>query len=65
MMSCKKTVNLEFVQGVDFEFTNSLENDDTKYLLLFDDSSAEICNSKAYVDIATASRHRGFSTIYL
>ena len=34
----KKIENLEFVQGVNFEFTDSLENNGTKYLLVFDDS---------------------------
>ena len=29
-----------------------------------DDSSEEIRNSKSFVDIATAGRHRGLSTIY-
>ena len=57
--------NLEFVQGVHFEFINSFENNGTKYLLIFDDSSAEICKSKEFVGIATAGRHRGFSTIYI
>ena len=51
------------VQGVQFEFINSLKNNGTKYLLIFDDSCAEICNSKEFVDIATAGRHRVFSTI--
>ena len=37
----------------------------TKYLLMFDDSCEEICYSKAFVDIATAWRHRGLSTIYI
>ena len=59
----KEVDNLEFVQGVHFEFINSLKNNGTKYLLVFDDSCAEICNSREFVDIATASRHRGFSTI--
>ena len=56
---------LEFVQGVHFEFINSLKNNGTKYLLLFDDPCAEICNSNEFVDIATDGRHRGFSTIYI
>ena len=34
-------------------------------MLIFDDSCEEICNSKAFVDIATAGRHRGLSTIYI
>ena len=57
--------NREFVQGVDLELIDSLKNNGTKYLLIFDDSCAEICNSKAFVDIATARRHRGLSTIYI
>ena len=61
----KEIDNLEFVQDVHFEFINSLKNNGTKYLLIFDDSCAEICNSKKFVDITTAGRHRGFSTIYI
>ena len=61
----KEIENLEFVQGVNFETIDSLKNNGTKYLLIFDDSCEEVCNSKAFVDIATAGRHRGLSTIYL
>ena len=57
--------NLEFVPGTNFEFIDSLKNNGTKYLLIFDDSCGEICNSKAFVDIATAGRHWGLSTIYI
>ena len=57
--------NLEFVQGVNSEFIDSLKNNGTKYLLIFDDSCEEICKSKAFVDIATAGRHRGLSTIHI
>ena len=57
--------NLEFDQRVHFEIINSLTINATEYLLIFDDSCAEICNSKEFVDIATAGRHRGFSTIYI
>ena len=56
---------VEFVQGIHFEFINSSKNKGTKYLLIFDDSCAEICNSKEFVDIATVGKHRGFSTIYI
>ena len=35
------------------------------HLLLIDDSSEEICDSEGSVDIATAGRHRGLSTIYI
>ena len=36
-----------------------------KYLLIFDDSITEICNSEAFVDIATTGRNRRSSTIYI
>ena len=58
----KEIENLEFVQGVNFEFIDSLKNNGTKYLLIFDDSLEEICNSEAFV---TPGRHRGPSTIYI
>ena len=61
----KEIENLEFVQGVNIEFIDSLKNNGAKYLLIFDDSCEEIRNSKAFVDIATAGRHRGLSTIYI
>ena len=52
-------------RGVNIEFIDSLENNGTKYLLIFDDSCEEVCKSKAFVDIATAGRHRGLSTIFI
>ena len=61
----KEIENLEFVRGVSFEIIASLKNNGTKYLLIFEDTCEEICNSKAFVDIATAGRHRGLSTIYI
>ena len=61
----KEIENLEFVREVNFEFIDSLKNNGTKYLLILDDSCEEIRNSKAFVDIATAGRHRGLSTIYI
>ena len=61
----KEIENLEFVVAVNFEFIDSLKSNGTKYLLIFDDSREKICNSKALVDIATAGRHRGLSTIYV
>ena len=33
----KEVENLEFVLGVNFEFIDSLKNNGTKYLLIFDD----------------------------
>ena len=50
--------NLEFVQGVNFELIESLRNNGTKYFLTIDGFCEKICNSKAFVDIATAGRHR-------
>ena len=41
----KEIASLEFVRGVNFEFIDSLKNNGTKYLLIFDDSCEEICNS--------------------
>ena len=61
----KEIESREFVRGVNFEFIDSFKNNDTKYLLIFDDSCEEICNSKAFVDLVTAGRHRGLSTIYI
>ena len=57
----KEIEDLEFVPGVIFEFIDSLENNGTKDLLIFDDSCEEICNSTAFVDFATTGRHRGLS----
>ena len=61
----KENKNLEFVQGVNFEFFDSLKNNGTEYLLIFDNSCVEIWKSKAFVDIATSGRHRDLSTIYI
>ena len=55
----KDIENTEFVQGVDVEFIDPVENNGTKYLLIFDKSCEEICNWKAILDIATAGRYRG------
>ena len=57
--------NFEFVQSVNFEIKRSLNNNGRKHLLIFDDSWEEICNSNAFVDLATAGRHPGLSTIYI
>ena len=67
MMLCKKRLKFSSLLKVcvNFEFIDSLKNNGTKYLLIFDYSCAEICNSKAFFDIATAGRHRGLSTIYI
>ena len=54
---------IEFVKGVSFELIDSLKNNGTNNLLIFDDSSEKVCSSKEFVKIATARRHRGLSTI--
>ena len=61
----KEIEYLEFVQSVNFEIIDSLKNNVTKYLLSFDHSCDKICNSKAFVDLATAGRHRRLSTFYI
>ena len=45
---------LNFIQGVDFEQIEKLPKNETKYLLMFDDSCEEFSNSKQFVKIATA-----------
>ena len=60
-----KLRNLEFIQGIDFDFIKSLPNDGTRYLLIFDDSCEEICSSKEFQTIATAGRHKGLNVIYI
>ena len=47
---------IEFFQGVNFKFTDSLKNNGAKYSVIFDDSCEEVFNSKAYFDVATAGR---------
>ena len=61
----KENENIEFVQGVYSELIDSLKNNGTKYLYILDDSCQKICNSKGFVDIATAGRRRCLSTIYI
>ena len=62
-MSCKKLDDPKFVQGVNFKILDSLKNNGTRYLLIFDKSSERVCISLASADFATASRHRGLRTI--
>ena len=57
--------NLKFIQVVDFVLIENLPNNGTKYLLIFDDSCEENSNSKQFVKIATAGRHRGLNAIYI
>ena len=50
--------SLEFVRGVNFEPIDSLKNNSTKCLLIYDNFFEESCISKAIADIASAGRHR-------
>ena len=61
----KKVKIFWFVQSINFESLDSIKNNGTKHLLVFDDSCEEICKSKTFVDNATAGRHRGLSTSYI
>ena len=61
----KEIENFEFMRGINLKFIGSLKNNGTKNLLNFDNSCEEICNSKAFVDIAKPGRHHGLSTIYI
>ena len=57
--------NPKFIQGVDFDLIENFSNDGTKFLLIFDDSCENFSNSKQFVKIATAGRHRGLNTKYI
>ena len=61
----KNIKNVHFIQGVDFQFIQSLPNNGTNYLLIFDDSCKEISSSKIFVKIGNAGRHKGQSTKYI
>ena len=61
----KEIESRNFVQGVNFEHIDSLKKNGEKYLLTFHDPCEENCNSEALVDIASAGRHSGLSTIYI
>ena len=63
----KKAIwSFEFVQGVNFEFKYSFKKTikRTWYSFSTHVKRFEICNSKAFVDAATAERHRWLSTIH-
>ena len=60
----KEIDSLEFVQVLNFEFIDWVKNNSTNYLLILDYSREEFCLSIEFLDIATAGRHRGLSTVY-
>ena len=55
--------NFEFLQGEILELMDLFEIIGTNYLLSFCRSCEKICNSKAFVEIATPGEHRGLNTI--
>lgn len=57
--------NIEFIQCVNFELVENLPSDGTNYLLIFDDSCAEISRSKEFEKIATSGRHKKLNAIYI
>lgn len=59
------SIDLNFVQGCDFDLIQDLPKTTRKTLLIFDDSCEEISRSKQFEKIATAGRHRGLCVIYI
>ncbi len=57
--------NIEFVQCIDFEMIESLPADGTNYLLIFDDSCAELSKNQKFEKLATSGRHRKLNAIYI
>ena len=57
--------NPKFIQKIDFKLIENLPNNEKIYLLIFDDSCEEISNSKQFVKVATAGRHRSLNTFYI
>ena len=57
--------NIEFIRAIDFELIDSLPADGTNYLLIFDDSCAEISRSREFEKLATAGRHKKLNVIYI
>ena len=64
-VTLREIENIEFVQGVKLDLIDSLDNNGTNYLLIFDESCQEICNSRDFEKIAAAGRHRPLSTLYI
>ena len=60
----KGNENIQFGQGVKRVFFDSLENNGTKKLLVFDSPCEEACHAKNFADFAEAGTHRGLSTFH-
>ena len=61
----RKIEGLDFVQGVIFDFFDSLKNKGTNCLLMFDSYCGEICSSTTFVDLAIVGRSRGLCAVYI
>ncbi len=57
-------MSVNFVEGIDFDYLNNLPTDDN-YLVIFDDSSAEILKSPKFTKLAVAGRHQNLHVIYI
>ena len=53
------------MQGLNFEFIDSIKNNGTKFLLIIDDYCEKICNSEAFVDNASPGKFQCQGNIYL
>ena len=56
---------IEFIKCIDFDLIENLPKDGTNYLLVFDDSCAEISKSRNFEKLATAGRHKNLNVIYI
>ena len=60
----KEVENLNFVQGVNFEFIDSSKNKGPRHLLVFENADQKIRKSNKFVVIALAGSYRGLKTLY-
>lgn len=61
----QQNLNIEFIEGINFELIKNLPNDGTNYLLIFDDSMEELLRSKEFLQCATAGRHKKQNVIFI
>ncbi len=61
----RQVPNMEFIGCVDFGIIRDLKKDGTNYVVIFDDSCAEIYNSKDFESLATSGRHLKLNVLYI
>ena len=61
----KEVRNFEFIGCLGFHFIENIPNDETNYLLIFDDSCDKISRSKQFEKIAIVGRHWKLHCIYI